>query len=222
MEYCASIKSVKYLHKYIYKGHDCAEVRITVVPAADDDVAEGNGGAPQQPEERVRDEIAEYQQGRYVGASEASWRLFGFALHKEGSMVDRLPVHLPGQQAVLFDEDARLQAVAQRGEPTTKLTAYFALNVIDAEARLICYPDIPTFYTWQTRSSDTVRGPHWRRRERGQPFPAIGRMYYVSRNQVSQCCKGRSDGSLPVYISTQSPSLMSHFFSHNLPHNHSL
>ena len=203
MEYCASIKSVKYLHKYIYKGHDCAEVRITVVPAADDDVAEGNGGAAQQPEERVRDEIAEYQQGRYVGASEASWRLFGFALHKEGSMVDRLPVHLPGQQAVLFDEDARLQAVAQRGEPTTKLTAYFALNVIDAQARLICYQDIPTFYTWQTRSSDTVRGPHWRRRERGQPFPAIGRMYYVSRNQVSQCCKGRSDGRLPVYISTQ-------------------
>ena len=26
LEACSSVKSVKYLHKYIYKGHDCAKV----------------------------------------------------------------------------------------------------------------------------------------------------------------------------------------------------
>ena len=29
VEICASVQSVKYIHKYIYKGHDCANVQVT-------------------------------------------------------------------------------------------------------------------------------------------------------------------------------------------------
>lgn len=36
VEICGSIKSVKYLFKYIYKGHDCASVAVREVGKADD------------------------------------------------------------------------------------------------------------------------------------------------------------------------------------------
>jgi hypothetical protein len=48
MEYCASIHSVKYLHKYIYKGPDRAGAKVSL---------------------DVRDEITEYLAGRYVSTS---------------------------------------------------------------------------------------------------------------------------------------------------------
>ena len=28
-EICTSVKSIKYIHKYVYKGHDCANVQVT-------------------------------------------------------------------------------------------------------------------------------------------------------------------------------------------------
>uniref|UniRef100_UPI00358ED374 ATP-dependent DNA helicase PIF1-like n=1 Tax=Myxine glutinosa TaxID=7769 RepID=UPI00358ED374 len=55
IEVCASIKSIKYLFKYVYKGHDCASIEIR---------------------ERGRvevDEIKTYLDCRYVSAPEAAW-----------------------------------------------------------------------------------------------------------------------------------------------------
>ena len=49
VEVCASVRAVKYIHKYIYKGNDRTTVRV-------------DGGD---------DEISQYLQGRYVGPSEA-------------------------------------------------------------------------------------------------------------------------------------------------------
>jgi hypothetical protein len=82
VEVCTSVAAVKYLYKYVYKGHDRAQV----------DVAAPDGATPAQP--RMRDEIKIYQDGRYVSASEASHRLYGFDLHKEHPNVVRLAVHL--------------------------------------------------------------------------------------------------------------------------------
>jgi len=45
---CASVKSVKYIHKYIYKGNDCTTLWLT------------DG-----------DKVSQYLQGRYIGPSEA-------------------------------------------------------------------------------------------------------------------------------------------------------
>ena len=52
---CCSVESVKYLFKYIYKGHDRQMVRTDRQGAAEAD----------------RDEIAEFQDLRSIGASEA-------------------------------------------------------------------------------------------------------------------------------------------------------
>ena len=57
------IQVVKYVFKYIFKGHDLANIRINAT------VQDGEN----------RDEIEEYIQGRYVSSAEAYWRMaFGF------------------------------------------------------------------------------------------------------------------------------------------------
>ena len=80
-EVCASVRAVKYIHKYIYKGNDRTTVHID---------GEDN-------------EISQYLQGRYIGPSEAVWRLFEYPVHEEFPPVIQLAVHLPGQQPVYFD-----------------------------------------------------------------------------------------------------------------------
>ena len=54
----ASVKSVKYLFKYVYIGHDCANMEMAMEDG------------------EVRDEIKLYLNCRYVSASEAMWRLY--------------------------------------------------------------------------------------------------------------------------------------------------
>ena len=61
VEYCNSIKSIKYVCKYINKGTDQAIFRLQT-----DD----------------KDEITEYQQGRYISSNEALWRIFSSPIHE--------------------------------------------------------------------------------------------------------------------------------------------
>ncbi len=91
--------AVKYLYKYVYKGHDRAQV----------DVAAPDGATPAQ--SLMRDEIKIYQDGRNVSASEANHRLYGFYLHKEHPNVVRLAVHLKGRQTILFQEGTDAAAI---------------------------------------------------------------------------------------------------------------
>ncbi|KAH9540622.1 hypothetical protein CY35_14G015100 [Sphagnum magellanicum] len=103
VEVCTSVAAIKYLYKYVYKGHDHAQVDVGLVDATTPD-----GAAPTQP--RMRDEIKIYQDGRYVSASKASHRLYGFDLHKEHLNVVRLAVHLKGRQTILFQEGTDVAA----------------------------------------------------------------------------------------------------------------
>ncbi len=120
VEVCTSVAAIKYLYKYVYKGHDRAQVDVGPVDAVALD-----GTAPAQP--RMRDEIKIYQDGRYVSASEAYHRLYGFDLHKEHPNVVRLAVHLKGRQTILFQEGTNATAVLNRN-PHTTLTAWFTFN----------------------------------------------------------------------------------------------
>src|SRR5206468_658983 len=87
VEVATSITAVKYLYKYIYKGHDRASVSV-----------ESEGP-------RVVNEVKEYLDARYVSAPEACWRIFEFGLHLTKPSVIRLPIHEPNKQAVTFDVD---------------------------------------------------------------------------------------------------------------------
>ncbi len=125
VEVCTSVAAVKYLYKYIYKGHDRAQVDVGPV-----DVVAPDGAAPTQP--RMRDEIKIYQGGWYVSTSKASHHLYGFDLHKEHPNVVRLAVHLKGRQTILFQKGTDDAAVLNQN-PHTTLTAWFAFNKIARE-----------------------------------------------------------------------------------------
>ncbi|XP_074342043.1 uncharacterized protein LOC141679438 [Apium graveolens] len=50
-------------------------------------------------------EVKQSFDSRYVCASEAAWRIFGFDVHSRLLSVDRLPIHLPGNKYVSFRTD---------------------------------------------------------------------------------------------------------------------
>ena len=64
IEVCSTITAVKYLYKYVYKGHDRATVQLL----------DSNG---------VVDEISKFLDARYVSAFEACWRIYENDLHEE-------------------------------------------------------------------------------------------------------------------------------------------
>jgi hypothetical protein len=117
----SSITSVKYLYKYVYKGHDHAlavvqpEARAlpTVAPQA------VTGGANGNNVHAARDEVENYFDGRYVSASEACHRLFAFDLHDMHPNVYRLVVHLPNEQTIYFAEGTTVREAMMRNNSTT-------------------------------------------------------------------------------------------------------
>ena len=85
VEVCSSIKAVKYLYKYIYKGHDKASFNI--------DQPDNDGNI---------DEIKRYIDARWVTPPEAMWRIYGFNLCGSSPSVLQLQLHLPNMQRVTF------------------------------------------------------------------------------------------------------------------------
>ena len=80
VEYVGNIGPVKYLYKYIYKGHDCASIKIVENKRC-----------------MVYNEAETYVEGRCITPTEACWRLFSYDIQKKSHVVQRLNVHLPGR-----------------------------------------------------------------------------------------------------------------------------
>ncbi|CEM06285.1 unnamed protein product [Vitrella brassicaformis CCMP3155] len=134
VERCGSVKAIKYLHKYIYKGADRAVVETS----------------------RQEDEIRCYVEGRYVSVSEACWRIFGFPTHGHYPAVERLTVHLENHQSVVFAANQPPPTEA----PMTKLTAWMALNATDEFARTISFPNFPQHFVWNQKNKRWTRRRH--------------------------------------------------------------
>ena len=98
VEFVGGAKAVKYLYKYIFKGHDIAQITV-----ANDERS------------IVYDECARHIEGRYVSAYEACWRLFEYDLQRRSHTVQRLDVHLARQQSNANNVPADLTDVGQRG-----------------------------------------------------------------------------------------------------------
>ncbi|XP_078438602.1 uncharacterized protein LOC144709071 [Wolffia australiana] len=69
VEICSSIQSVKYLYKYVYKGHDRIQARVSPTSATTD------FGIGNNPQNNPQDEAQQYLDARYVSASEAFCKL---------------------------------------------------------------------------------------------------------------------------------------------------
>jgi hypothetical protein len=152
VECAVSFASVKYVSKYICKGHDRATMQVN-----------------------SNDEITRFIDGRYLSPSQSVWRILQFHIHEQHPLITRLQVHLPGQHLVTFDPDEDPQSVLERAaNERTTLTAFFAANMdagtLGIEARKYTYPEFPQHFTWKAQTKS------WETRKRGF---ALSRMYYV-------------------------------------------
>jgi hypothetical protein len=156
LEVCASVKSVKYIHKYIYKGPDRATLEMA--------------GAV--------DEVKCYLDSRYISSIEAMWRIFEFQMHEEWPSVYRLPVHLPDEQMVVYNPTQDAQEVLDRAAARdTHLTGWFNANqdpdLVAAGAHDHLYQDFPSHFVWVASTKK------WKIRQQGH---AIGRMFAAPPN----------------------------------------
>ena len=129
VECILSVKAIKYIYKYVYKGHDRTTMEFG----------------------RCQDEVKQYLDSRYGSACEGAWRLFMFPMHEEVPNITRLPVHLPGHQSITWNADRspNIQTIMdQQGSQDTKLTAYFKANAQYPEARQLLYQDFPSKFVW--------------------------------------------------------------------------
>jgi len=129
VEAVISVSCVKYLYKYTCKGSD--RVMMTVGTT------------------NPNDEIERYVNARYVGCSEAYWRLYDFPILNKYPPVEKLPLHLEDEQTVLFSEN-NARDIANQPPPKTKLTEFFQLSRTDPDARKIIYPDVYHYYRWDS------------------------------------------------------------------------
>ena len=104
VEYCHSIRLVKYLFKYQLKGEDM----ITV--------------------EGLTNEIAAYSQKRYISATLAHWRIAEFDIVQMKPSVTKLDVHLQDQQYVCYQPNPQSIVEALESAETTTLVGFFEAN----------------------------------------------------------------------------------------------
>ncbi len=155
-----NIRAIKYLFKYIYKGHDHTTVEIS---HQSDNATEGNVVEA--------DEIRKYFNCRYVSTLEATWHIFKFDMHERLPAFEHLQYHLPNQQMVLFDDDDDVQEVAARSSISKMmLTEWFKTNQESEAARSLTFDQFPRQWVWNRKLK------RWTMRKRGF---AIGRMYYA-------------------------------------------
>jgi len=145
VEIATSVKSFKYIFKYVYKGGDRAEVKVHKI-FDEDDYEEG--------EFVDVDELKAFIDSVYLSSHEAVWRIFGFPTNCISHSVVNLPLHVDNGQSVVFREGWEEEAVGN-GAPDTMLTAFLKLNQgegVDQEerdlARVTVYQDIPKYFTW--------------------------------------------------------------------------
>ena len=103
--FCNSVMSIKYVCKYINKGSDMAVFNL---------------------KETDRDEVRQYQTGRYISSNEAVWRILGFPIHERHPAIEHLAVHVENGQRVYFTARNAAQ-MAQEPPKDTTLTAFFKL-----------------------------------------------------------------------------------------------
>ncbi|XP_058784536.1 uncharacterized protein LOC131659346 [Vicia villosa] len=158
VEWCNQSRSIKYLFKYVNKGHD----RVTVAF-----YSTGN----EQNKSDCLDEIKMYYDCRYLSACEAVWRIFSFDINYREPSVERLNFHLKNEQHAIYDDYADIQDVVNKKYVhCTKFLAWMDANKIYPKAKNLTYSQFPTKFVWKVEEHE------WAPRKQGF---AIGRLHFV-------------------------------------------
>ncbi|OAV99820.1 hypothetical protein PTTG_25306 [Puccinia triticina 1-1 BBBD Race 1] len=156
VEIPVNTSAIKYLYKYITKGHD----RLTML------VDDG-------------DEVKSFLEGRYISAPEACWRLFQFPLSGRSPSVTRLNIHDADEQLVYFTGREGAEGQINSGKANqTSLTQWFTLNTEDSigadgrHARTLLYKEIPGYFSWSKSKQEWL--------PRKTKVDVVGRIFSVS------------------------------------------
>lgn len=168
VEWCNQSRSLKYLFKFVNKGHD----RVT---------ASFYNNARANNDSKCDDEIKMYYDCRYLSSCEAAWRIFSFDINYRKPSVERLTFHLPDEQPVVFDDvDPINEVVNKPFIHNTKFLAWMDANKKYEEAKNLTYSQFPLKVIW----NDSER--QWYPRKKGHTIgrlhfvpPGIGEMYYL-------------------------------------------
>jgi hypothetical protein len=134
IEICSSIKVVKYLYKYIYKGSDGASYSVD---------KSDNG------DKVVIDEIKCFRNARCITPPEAVYRLYGFSLYQMYPPVFQLTVHLIGMDMVAYNDTNDLRNVINYEQSQkSMLTEYFWMNSVNPFAHSLLYREFSYYYRW--------------------------------------------------------------------------
>jgi hypothetical protein len=138
MEWCNKTHLIKYLFKYITKGLDCARA---IIESSSADISSSNlfdntdrnssviePLNAQKPPEYI-DEVREYIDCHYLSSHKAIWCLFEFDIYYRTPSVERLFVHLPLMNNIVYPENHPLVDIVEdpRSSQTT-LIGWFAAN----------------------------------------------------------------------------------------------
>ncbi|XP_074374247.1 uncharacterized protein LOC141714638 [Apium graveolens] len=175
LEICNSSRSLKYLFKYCLKGYDTATMLLK---------KKSNKSGSEQTARSVKnlDEVKNFLDGRYVCASEASWRIFGFDIHHRSPSVERLPIQLPGQKYLNFQSSANLENVCNNAtSKKIKLEAWFVANSEFPQAQNFTYSDFPTQFTWIKKTAK------WKLRQRCDVVGRLAEVHATTVGGVTRC-----------------------------------
>ena len=190
IEWCNKTHLIKYLFKYITKGPDRA--RAVIETCASDgagtssQVEVGSSSLGAQPVDSQRqaedvDEVREYIDCRYLSSHEATWRLFEFDIHYRTPAVERLAVHLPFMNNVVYPASQSLSDIVDNHRyMQTTLTEWFSANRKFPSARELTYIEFPTKWVWNKKYKE------WRPRKGPTKIgraiyinPSCGELYYL-------------------------------------------
>ncbi|PIA61360.1 hypothetical protein AQUCO_00300717v1, partial [Aquilegia coerulea] len=181
VEVCNRGRAVKYLFMYIHKGKD----RATIVIERNDEKDNCDG----ETSVRIIDEIKTYLDCRYISASEASWRIFGFNTQFREPTVERLPFHLEDEQQVTYRDGDNTTEVLERPSTTkTKFLQWMEINKKfpdDPNARDLTYAEFPTKWRWVEENLEWV--PRKKGRVRGRiyyAYPTSGERHMVPNSSI--------------------------------------
>ena len=165
VEWCSSSKSVKYLFKYVFKGHDLSKIIIH----------NRNGQ-----EVLDYDEIRHFVDGRFVSSFEAFFRIYKFDLIKMSHSIERLQIHAPQMQVIYMRNGAGVEEIEQAAGRISMLMAFFDLNRNDHEACQYLYTEIPIYYSFTNGI--------WKRRVRRIEHRKLSRIYSVNPRNLECFC----------------------------------
>lgn len=161
VEMCNSVKSIKYICKYVNKGSDQAAFGI----------------------KNEKDEVEIYETGRYISSAEAVWRILAFPIHERYPPVLHLAVHLENGQRLYFTSNNIMQQITN--PPKTTLLGFFELCITDDFAKTLLYSEVPSYYVWKNNKFErrklgkNVDG--WQNVKKGD---ALGRVYTIHPNNI--------------------------------------